>query len=289
MGETSALSGPVDGKDRAEIHARVADSGTSFLWAMRILPKERREAMYALYAFCREVDDIADEPGDIDERKASLDDWRREIDNLFSGKPAHAISRALKGPVTAYDLPREEFLAIVDGVEMDLKRETIAPSWQRLEAYIRGVAIAVGMISVRIFGETQPEARQVALTLGEGLQLTNILRDLAEDAADGRLYLPRELLIENGIETTEPAAVLAHPALPKVCEAIARRARAQFTETRALLGRCDRRKMRPCWIMMAVYERILDALERRGWRALDRPVRVPLPVKLWLALRFGLF
>ena len=275
----------------ARVHARVvaARSGSSFLWGMRILPRPRREAMYAIYAFCREVDDIADEPGATADKLAALDAWRAEIARLYEGRTRHPTARALLPAVEAYGLPKGELLAVIDGMEMDAREAMAAPSLADFELYCRRVAGAVGRLSVRAFGAREPEADELALVLGEALQVTNILRDLDEDAARGRLYLPAELLDEAGITERAPAAVLADPALPRVCAVLVDRARARFARSRVLLAACDRRPLRPALLMMEVYRRLLDRLERRGWAPPRQRVRISKAEKIWTAVRYGLF
>jgi len=276
----------------AAAQARVRDiatrSGSSFLWGMRILPRARREAMYAIYAFCREVDDIADGSGGTAERMRALGEWRTEIAALYSGLPSRPVTRALAPAVRAFGLPRAEFLAIIEGMEMDVADTMRGPTAADLDAYCHRVAGAVGLLSIRVFGAGEPEARSLALVLGRALQLTNILRDLWEDAALGRLYLPRELMRAHGIETRDPATALAHPDLPAVCAELAADARAGFAETRRLLANCDKRRLRPCIAMMEVYERVLGLLETRGWRQPGPKVRVSSAEKLWIAVRLAL-
>ena len=271
----------------AAIEARVRAAGTSFYWGMRLLPAPRRAAMYAIYAFCREVDDIADD-APAAEKAPGLAGWRREIAALYAGHPSHPIARALLAPVAAYKLDQRDFLAIIDGMEMDATRDIRAPSLAELDLYCARVAGAVGRLSVRAFGDDTARALDVAEALGRALQLTNILRDLAEDAARGRLYLPRELLDAHGIASSDPRTVLAHPALPKVCAEVARMARARFAEAERAMADCSRRAMRPAALMKAMYRAILDRLERRGWTALDQPVKTPKALKLWLVVRHGL-
>ena len=242
----------------------VRRSDSSFLWGMRILPKARRETMYAIYAFCREVDDVADgtEPPEV--KRNHLETWRGEVAQLFAGRPNHPVTRALAEPVKRYGLPKEEFLAVIDGMEMDAREDIVAPGLAELELYCRRVAGAVGMLSIRAFGAREPAARELAVALGAALQLTNILRDLAEDAARGRLYLPRELLEAHGVATRDPEAVLDHPAIAEVSAELAAMAASRFARSRALLAQCDRRRLRPAVLMMQVYARILARLERRG-------------------------
>lgn len=288
--EAASLSpapGASDDAAREHVYEVVRRSGTSFFWGMRVLPRERREAMFAVYAFCREVDDIADEPGDLDERRRQLDEWRAEIDRLYAGRPGMPTARALLPAVSLYALPREEFIAVIDGMEMDLTNAMQAPSFEELRLYCRRVAGAVGMLSVRVFGATEPESRELAVSLGEALQLTNILRDLGEDASRGRLYLPREMLERHGIAGTTPEEVLAHPALPAVCRELAAVARDRFRQSEALIARCDRRRLRPSIVMMEIYRRILDRLEERGWEEIDGDVGVGTGAKLAVFLRHG--
>ena len=276
------------GGGRAGIQAQVTAAKTSFYWAMRFLPKPRREAMFAIYAFCRAVDDIADSDEKPAAKQAGLAEWRREIAALYAGRPRGALSAALAQAVADYRLRQADFLAVIDGMEMDARADIRAPSMAELELYCDRVACAVGRLSARVFGAPPDDADRVANALGMALQLTNILRDLAEDAARGRLYLPRELLDGNGIATRELDLVLAHPALPAVCAAIADKARACFAEARRAMARCPPGTMRPAAVMGAVYADILARLEKRGWRRVDKRVSVPAPLKLWYALRYGL-
>jgi presqualene diphosphate synthase len=275
--------------DEAHVLSVVRGAGSSFYGAMRTLPKERRDAMFAIYAFCREIDDIADDPMPPDERAAALADWRLEIDRLYEGHPRKPTARALLGPVARYALQKKDFVALIDGMEMDASEIFDGPSMATLTLYCERVAGAVGMLSVRVFGEPGDAGTQLAWSLGQALQLTNILRDLKEDAERGRLYLPDELLARHGIAAREPMAVLAHPALPGVCDDLAALARQRFDEAIAAMHRCDRRKIRPAVVMMHVYRRVLELLIRRGWRRLDAPAKLSKAAKIWIALRYGLF
>lgn len=267
----------------------VRQSGSSFLWGMRILPKPRRDAMYAIYAFCREVDDIADEPGAEADKRAQLQEWRAEIDRLYDGNPTYPTARALLVPVRDYDLPRAEFLTVIDGMETDARPVVTAPSMDELMTYCRRVAGAVGMLSIHAFGAARPPAPDIAVALGNALQLTNILRDVNEDAMRDRLYLPRELLEKHGVRYDTAAAVLHDDKTAAVCADLARTARDYFAATDALLAQFDWRLMRPAILMMEVYRRTLDRLEARGWDKFREPVRVSRPEKLWVAFRYSLF
>ncbi|MEQ8389160.1 MAG: presqualene diphosphate synthase HpnD [Alphaproteobacteria bacterium] len=273
---------------RHHVSALTRASGTSFYWGMRILPPARREAMFAIYAFCREVDDIADGSLEPAGKRAALEDWRQEIQNLYLGRANKAVTRALLPALRDCKLRREDFLAIIDGMEMDAAGPIVAPRRAELERYCDRVAGAVGLLSIRAFGDSSSAAEDFALALGRALQLTNILRDLKEDAAIGRLYLPRETLLAHGISPDDPAAVLDHPNLPGVCAEIAAEAARHYALADRLRPRLDRHAMRPAFIMGALYRRVLNKLVRRGWHDLDRDVRVSKPVKLAIILRYAL-
>jgi phytoene synthase len=279
---------PDDAALREEIRRRVAAAGTSFYWAMRLLPRDRRNGMYALYAFCRDVDDIADDVAPVTAKKAALDEWRREIDRVYAGRSQRFVGRALVAPVRRYGLRREDFLAVIDGMEMDAERDIRAPDLAMLDLYCRRVASAVGRLSVPIFGDASESAHQVAEELGRALQLTNILRDLAEDAARGRLYLPREILDRHGIAGSDPAEVLRHPALPAVCRELATMAQAHFAAAERAMAQCRRRAMRPAAVMAGFYRATLAALLRADWRDPEERVNLSKPKKLGLVLRYGL-
>lgn len=267
----------------AHAEAMVRASGTSFFWGMRVLPAERRHAMYAVYAFCRVVDDIADEPGEPAVQQARLDAWKAELDRLYAGGAPHdPVAWALQPAIRRYDLPKAEFEALIAGMEMDLHKRNLAPPMAELLLYCRRVAGSVGLLSIRCFGAEEKEAEQLAVVLGEALQLTNILRDLGEDAADGRLYLPAELLDKHGIASRDPEAVLDDPRLPRVCQELAGLARQRYLEARRLVARCDRRRLKPAILMMASYEPLLAMLEAAGWREPRRRVSLPKWRKLLL-------
>jgi presqualene diphosphate synthase len=272
---------------RQAIRQRVEAAGTSFYWAMRLLSRERRDGMYAIYAFCREVDDIADDDArPAAEKLAALAAWRVEIDALYAGSPGRLVSTALREPVSRYALRREDFLAVIDGMEMDAEA-ICAPDLATLDRYCARVASAVGHLSVHAFGDSSVDAHAVADALGRALQLTNILRDLDEDAQRGRLYLPREILDRHGIPT-DPAAALRHPALPAACRDLAAIALGHFEDAGRAMAHCSRRAMRPAAVMGAFYRAMLDALLRAEWRDPSARVSLSKPQKLWLVLRHGL-
>jgi phytoene synthase len=275
--------------DKDHVRGIVERSGSSFRIGMRVLRADRRDAMYAIYAFCREVDDIADDAAAADDKLARLAAWKREIDNLYAGRPSYPTARALVAPVRDFNLPKAEFLTVIAGMEMDARAPIWGPSHADLLAYCRRVAGAVGMLSIHAFGVTQPPAADFAVSLGNALQLTNILRDVHEDALFGRLYLPRELLDKHGVHAATPHDLLADPAVARVCSDLAEVALDAFAVSEALLKQLDRRAMRPAILMMAVYRRILMRLSQRGWGRLDAPVRISRMEKFAVVLRHGLF
>ena len=273
--------------DAAAVTALVRRAGTSFYYGMKTLPAPRRDAMYAIYAFCRVVDDIADDDAvPMADKRRALQDWRRRVAAFYAGDADDAVTRALRDAVRAYDLPKADFLAIIDGMEMD-GEAIVAPPLLLLDLYCDRVAAAVGRLSVRVFGDAGSAAQDVAHALGRALQLTNILRDVAEDAARGRLYLPAEYLQEAGVPA-EPRAALASLNLPPVCRRLARDADDYFDQAGAAMALCDRRAMRPARLMAASYRPLLAQLRRRDFRYNGAPVRLPKLRKLALAARIFL-
>ena len=262
-------------------------SGSSFYMAMRLMPKAQREAMYEVYSFCRKVDDIADDGGPRDTRLDQLRLWRADIDALYKGS---VVSRAksLGAPVKTFALKREDFQAVIDGMEMDVVADIRAPDWNRLDIYCDRVASAVGRLCVRIFGMEEKAGIALAHHLGRALQLTNILRDIDEDAAIGRLYLPREALREAGIASTDPKTVAADSSLGKACEPVVARAREHFAEADRIMKKCRRTTVRAPRIMSAAYQAILRKLVQRGFAAPRAPVKVSKPLLVLTVLRYAL-
>lgn len=275
------------GAARRHAEETVRRSGTSFGAGMAILPRERRQAMHAVYAFCREVDDIADDDGMTrEERRRALAEWRDEIDRLYEGRPAFPTGVALLHPVRDFGLPKREFEMIIEGMEMDADGPIVAPTMERLAAYTRRVAGAVGMLSMPVFGAPKGEASDnFALSLGDALQLTNILRDVAEDAGLGRLYLPAELLDKYGAPK-DPAKIVGASALTDVACELAEIARGKFADARLALKNLDWRTVRPAILMMGVYEAYFDKMNDRGWEYDGAPVTLSGVEKILIAARY---
>jgi squalene synthase HpnD len=261
-------------------------SGSSFYRAMRILPPAQRDAMYAIYSFCRQVDDIADSHDTREARLAQLANWRTAVKALYSGQSS-ALTRDLEKPIQHFGLEQADFIAIIDGMEMDAIADIRAPAWTELDVYCDRVASAVGRLSVKVFGLDAKHGRELAHHLGRALQLTNILRDLDEDAGVGRLYLPREALARAGIETDDPAAVLASPALDTACAQLVKAARGHFDKAAEIMSACPRRAVRAPRIMGEVYRAILERMAARGFLNPRQPVRLGRLWLVWIVARYA--
>jgi phytoene synthase len=279
---------PPDPQALDHVRAITEAAQSSFFWAIRFMPRKRREGMFAVYAFCREVDDIADGDDSAAEKMAKLAEWRRQIDLIYTGRPTLPTARALVAPTREFALAREDFLAMIAGMEMDAQEAMRAPTLAELEIYCDRVAGAAGLLSIKVFGADSPRAPAFAIALGRALQTTNILRDLDEDAAMGRVYLPREILRKHGIMSSDPESILAHPALSAACAEFAEFAAARFADAQRELAHCPGRALRPAVVMMVIYRRLLDRMRRNGWRAHRGAVSLSKPEKLWIAFRHGI-
>lgn len=283
-------------EDRDWVRAVVTRAGTSFFWAMRLLPEARRDGMFGVYAFCREVDDIADGDILVPDRMAALNEWRERIDGALAGRPKnHPLDRVLADDALRYALDPADFHAVIEGMAMDAEGPIVAPTQADLDLYCDRVASAVGRLSVPIFGEPGEKGRAVATHLGRALQLTNILRDVHEDAQIGRLYLPADLLDKHGILVRDPRAVAAHPDLPLVGRDLGQMAAQAFDRADAAIALCDRQAMKPAVMMRAVYRRLLDKMAHADFQRTGQPARRDpitkarkIARRLLIAARFGL-
>lgn len=272
--------------DRVALHGQVSRS--SFYAGMRVLPRAEREAMFAVYAFCRAVDDIAD---DIDrprvDRARALEAWRADIDALFAGG-APGRAELVADAVMQFDLAHADFVAIIDGMAMDTAGDIRAPDAATLDLYCDRVASAVGRLSVRIFGMEGAAATDLAHHLGRALQLTNILRDIDEDAAIGRLYLPREHLVAHGITATEPLLVAADPRIDRVARDVAREAHAHYAAAKAILAKRPRGHLFAPRLMAGVYSQTLAMMETAGWARPRTRAKLGRPALMWTVAKVGL-
>jgi len=261
---------------------------SSFYSAMKLMAKPQREGMYAIYAFCRIVDDIADDGvGTRVERLAELQDWRDDLAALYiGGRPGRA--GFLTDVVARFDLRLADFLAVIDGMQMDVDSDIVAPSYDVLDLYCDRVASAVGRLSIKVFGMEEEEGFALAHHLGRALQLTNILRDLDEDAAIGRLYLPREYLLDAGIGPVDAKKILSGPGLNESCRSIAAIAQTHYAKAHDIMAARPKGDLRAPRLMGAVYSEILKRMMAEGWAAPRRRVKLPKPLLAYLALRHGL-
>jgi len=265
------------------LQAQVA--GSSFYAGMRMLPKAEREAMYAVYAFCRAVDDIADDlGGERSGRAVQLGAWRADIDALYAGNaPGRAVLVA--DAVRRFGLERQDFHDVIDGMMMDVDRDITWPSAAELDLYCDRVASAVGRLSVRIFGMDRQPGIDLAYHLGRALQLTNILRDIDEDAGIGRFYLPLEAIQQAGIVPTTPATVAADTRIDAVARQVAHTARDHYAKAHAILATRPRGHLIAPRLMDAAYSAVLVRMEAVGWAAPRTRVRVSKLRLLWMIVR----
>jgi presqualene diphosphate synthase len=264
-------------------------SASSFYSAMRLMPKAERAAMFAIYGFCRLVDDIADDGiGTRAERKAELLKWRVDLDDLYAGHPPERAAFLVE-PVKRYGLRRVDFLTVIDGMDMDVEEDIVAPDLKTLDLYCERVASAVGRLSIKVFGMDEDAGFELAHELGRALQLTNILRDIDEDAAIGRLYLPHEYLELSGVTTRDPMAAIADPKIDAVCRLLARDAHGRYAKAAAVLAKKPKGRIATPRLMGAVYGEILRQTEAVGWKPPRTRVGLGKAKLLGIVLRNGLF
>ena len=261
---------------------KAAASGSSFYYSFLFLPPERRRAITALYAFCREVDDAVDESSDAQLAATKLAWWRQEIANLFAGKPHHPVSKALQPHLETFSLSEKHLGEIIDGMEMDLT-QTRYLDWKGLERYCYHVAGVVGLLAARIFGFSEPRTLDYARSLGIAFQLTNIIRDVGEDARKNRIYVPMEDLQKFGVPASEILGLRQSEGFAKLMAFQAARARAHYDEALRALPPADRKAQRPGLIMAAIYRTLLDEIERDGFAVLHRRTSLTPLRKFWIA------
>jgi len=245
--------------------AKKKATGSSFYLAMRLMPKRERDAMFAIYAYCRRVDDIADDGlGTRAERHERLEAWRYDLEALYSGQKPQRVA-FLAPAVAQFGLRKQDFFTILDGMEMDVAEDIVAPDLATLDLYCERVASAVGRLSIKIFGMEEGPGFELAHHLGRALQLTNILRDIDEDAGIGRLYLPREYLFAAGFKSLDPRMVVSDPRVDGVCRAVAALAHQHYDKAQAILARKPKGRIATPRLMGAVYSEILKATEAQGF------------------------
>lgn len=261
---------------------RAAASGSSFYYSFVFLEPVRRQAITALYAFCREVDDIVDECPDPHLARTKLTWWRTEIAHLYAGNPSHPVTQALATTLTRFSLPQEQLLEIIDGMEMDIDAARY-PDFRALHLYCYRVASIVGLLAAEIFGYTDRRTLKYAHDLGLAFQLTNIIRDVGEDARRGRIYLPQEDLARFDVTETEILQARYTPNFQHLMAFQINRAQATYDQALAQLPIADRKSQRAGLVMAAIYRTLLTEIERDGCQVLHQRISLTPLRKLWLA------
>ncbi|KQX01302.1 squalene synthase HpnD [Massilia sp. Root418] len=261
---------------------KAAASGSSFYYSFLFLPQERRRAIMALYAFCREVDDTVDECTDESVARIKLAWWRKEITGMYEGKQSHPVTQALQPHLAVYQLKQEHLQAIIDGMEMDLN-QTRYLDYAGMSKYCWHVASVVGILSASIFGVTNPQTLQFAEKLGHAFQLTNIIRDVGEDARKGRIYLPVNELQQFNVTAADLLNARHTENFENLMKFQIARAHKAYDEAFALLPKEDRRAQRPGLMMAAIYRTLLTEIEADGYHVLNQRISLTPIRKLWLA------
>ncbi|HEY9397546.1 MAG TPA: presqualene diphosphate synthase HpnD [Burkholderiales bacterium] len=263
---------------------KAAQSGSSFYYAFLFLPPEQRRAITALYAFCREVDDAVDEISDAGVAATTLQWWRHEVQGLYDGNPQHPVTRALQPAIAAYGIEQVRLNEIIDGMEMDLHQNRYL-DFAALQRYCYHVAGVVGILAARIFGFNNPQTLKYAETLGTAFQLTNIIRDVGEDARKGRIYLPMDELQRFGITAADVLHYRESENFDKLMAFQIERAERYYQEALSLLPAEDRRAQRPGLMMAAIYRTLLREIKRDGCKVLNQRTALTPIRKLWIAWR----
>lgn len=261
---------------------KAAKSGSSFYYSFMFLPPERRQAITALYAFCREVDDVVDECHDVSLAQAKLEWWRQEVARTYAATPTHPVGQALKDVLTRFNLPQEQLLEIIDGMAMDLS-QTRYLDFKGLQLYCYRVASVVGLLAAEIFGYQDRQTLKYAHDLGLAFQLTNIIRDVGEDARRGRIYLPIEDLQRFNVPAKDILEARYSDAFRDLMKFQAERAEHFYEQAFAQLPQVDRKSQRPGLVMAAIYRTLLREIAADGFQVLDRRTSLTPLRKVWLA------
>ena len=273
-----------------EIHSQVAahvrQSGTSFYWPMKLQHSSQRQALYAIYAYCRVLDDIADRPGPKEKKQHDLKSWREDIRKIYARDDSESAKSDFLVPALAdiiwrFDLPKAPFDALIDGMEADINGPIVAPGWSTLQGYCGQVAGSVGELCLTVWNWRGPQAEEFARATGEALQLTNILRDLSEDAANGRLYLPAEALQSAGIQSQSPQDVLSHPNISEACTYVVKRVEDCYQNAISIWHQSHPKDARPAWMMLCLYRALFLKVVRNGFGPDRRRIRLSVPERIF--------
>lgn len=269
------------------IKKMVKKSGTSFFWSMSLLPKAQRNAMYTIYAFFRHIDDIVDGDSDMKEKLTLIKAWRQEIDSIYDKKlPTTEIGRKIYKNCMRFKLPKEEFVNMLDCITMDIPNPIQAPSLEKFNQYCRGVAGVPGSLSLRIFGcDDEKIIEELSVSLGNALQITNILRDVKEDAEAQRLYIPEEFLDKAEIKSRDPLTVVVDKNLAIAREELAKLASDGYKNAFEILRNMNKKTAKPVKAIAYIYKRYFDIMQNRGWEIISPKPHVSKCLKLCLALK----
>ncbi len=246
-------------------------NGRTVFWGMQLLPRAKREALYTLFAFVRHLEDVVESSIDLAEKQEILSMWREEMNNIFDRKvPATDIGRRIYKNCMRFKLPKEEFLNLVDSISANIDNPLQAPSLKQLSGYCRGVGGMTGSLSLRVFGCTDEQTiKDLSTSLGLALQITNILRNVKEDAQNGRLYIPQELLEKAGITATDPKSVVVDKNLASARRELAQIAAENYRKVYEILEKQDKTTARPIRLITDIYKRYFDIMEKRGWEIIS--------------------
>ncbi len=269
------------------INKMVRKSGSSFFWGMHILPLKERQAIYTLYAFCRHIDDIVDSNEETSKKMELLTAWRKEIDNIYDKKvPASEIGRNIYKNCMRFNLPKQELLNLLDSISMDLPNPIQAPNFEQFKRYCLGVAGAPGALTLRILGCNDEELiKELSFSLGLALQITNILRDVRDDAVAGRLYIPQEFLHKAGITSTDPMTVLVDKNLSIAREELAQVADYNYAKAFASIKKLNKKSSRNVKAIAYIYKKYFDIMQERGWEIISPKPQISRFAKMFLVLK----
>jgi len=255
---------------------------------MRILDSEKRNAMFAIYAFCKEIDNIGDKFTEKKIKEKELKKWKKEIEKIYKNKSNNIFGKTLKKYIDQYKLKRGLFLEIIKGIEMDINKKMVAPKQKILNLYCYRVAGAVGLLSLKIFGENNKNSRSFGIKLANAFQITNILRDIKEDSLLGRLYIPKEILKKAGIKENNIDQIIKNKKFPNACKQLAKLADLNFKIAEKKLSYCSKNKLKSSILMMETYKFLLKKLKKKGWQDIEKKVNLSKFEKIILLLKISL-
>lgn len=265
----------------------VKKSGSSFFWGIHVLPTKERRAFYTLYAFCRHIDDIVDGDKPLSQKIELLNAWRQEINNIYDKKvPASEIGRNIYKNCMRFNIPKQDLVNLIDSISMDIPNPVQAPSMEEFNYYCRGVACAPGSMSLRILGcKDEKLIAKLSNSLGRAMQITNVLRDVREDAVADRVYIPKEFLSKAGINSTDPMTVVVDKNLAVAREELAKIAEQDYKESFDLIGQLDKKIARNINAMAYIYKKYFDVMQNRGWEIISPKPAINKFLKLFLVLK----